>query len=408
LHLEHSFNRGTALTAIPSVQVTSVSQLTVGARFPFLDLKAQFATIRTEINAAILRVLESQHFILGPEVESMESSMRQYVGAEFAIGCASGSDALLLSLLAIGVDVGDEVITTPFTFVATAGAIARVKARPVFVDIDQGTFNLDPRQLEAAITSRTRAILPVHLFGLPADMTAIMRIGRDHKLPVIEDAAQAIGAWHSGKAVGDMGTMACFSFFPSNNLGGAGDGGMITTNSPELAERLRLLRVHGSRRRYEHMLVGINSRLDALQAAILTVKLRYLDQWTLARQQRAERYRYAFSSVANLHGLVQAPMEPPGFVHVYNQFVIRAQERDALREHLRQAGIPTEIYYPSPLHLQAAFAYLGYRKGDFPQAEAACEQVLALPIFPEMSEEQQQIVTDEITNFYCRPSTGRS
>jgi dTDP-4-amino-4,6-dideoxygalactose transaminase len=386
----------------------SVSPLTVGARFPFLDLKAQFATIRKEVNAAVLQVLESQQFILGPEVESMESALRQYVGAKFAIGCASGSDALVLSLLALGVDIGDEVITTPFTFVATAEAIARVKARPVFVDIDEATFNLDPRQLEAAITSRTRAILPVHLFGLPADMTAIMRVARGHKLPVIEDAAQAIGAWHSGKAVGNIGTMACFSFFPSNNLGGAGDGGMITTNSPELAERLRLLRVHGSRRRYEHVLLGINSRLDALQVAILRVKLRYLDQWTLTRQQRAERYRNAFTSVASLHGLIQAPMELAGFVHVYNRFVIRAQERDALREHLRQAGVPTEIYYPSPLHLQPAFAYLGYSKGDFPRAEAACEQVLALPILPEMSEEQQLTITDEIANFYCRPSTGRS
>jgi dTDP-4-amino-4,6-dideoxygalactose transaminase len=388
--------------------MTSVSPLTVGARFPFLDLKAQFATIRTEIDAAVLKVLESQQFILGPEVESMESALRQYVGAKFAIGCASGSDALLLSLRALGVDIGDEVITTPFTFMATAGAIARVMARPVFVDIDEATFNLDPRQLQAAITSHTRAILPVHLFGLPADMTAIMRIARNHKLPVIEDAAQAIGAWHSGKAVGNIGTMACFSFFPSNNLGGAGDGGMITTNSPELAERLRLLHVHGSRCRYEYELLGINSRLDALQAAILRVKLRYLDQWTLARQQRAERYRYSFSSVASLHGLIQAPVEPAGFVHVYNQFVIRAPERDALHEHLRQAGIQTEIYYRSPLHLQPAFAYLGYRKGDFPRAEAACEQVLALPIFPEMSEEQQQTVTDEIANFYGRASTRRS
>jgi dTDP-4-amino-4,6-dideoxygalactose transaminase len=386
----------------------SVSPLTIGARFPFLDLKAQFTTIQTEINAAVLKVLESQQFILGPEVESMETAMRQYVGAKFAIGCASGSDALLLSLLALGVEIGDEVITTPFTFVAIAGAIAGVKARPVFVDIDEATFNLDPRQLKAAITSRTRAILPVHLFGLPSDMTAIMRIARAHTLPVIEDAAQAIGAWHSGKAVGNMGTMACFSFFPSNNLGGAGDGGMITTNSPELTERLRLLREQGSRRRYEHEVLGINSRLDALQAAILRVKLRYLDQWTFARQQHAQRYRDALSSVVNLHGLIQAPLEPAGFVHVYNQFVIRVQKRDALQVHLRQAGIPTEIYYPSPLHLQAAFAYLGYRKGDFPRAEAACEQVLALPIFPEMSEEQRQTVTDEIANFYRRPSTGSS
>jgi dTDP-4-amino-4,6-dideoxygalactose transaminase len=375
---------------------------------PFFDLKAQFATIRAEISAAVLKVLENQQFILGPQVEGIESAMRQYVGAKFAIGCASGSDALLLSLLALGVDAGDEVITTPFTFVATAGAIARVKARPVFVDIDEATFNLDPRQLEAAITSRTRAILPVHLFGLPADMTAIMRIARDRKLPVIEDAAQAIGAWHGGKAVGNIGTMACFSFFPSKNLGGAGDGGMVTTNSPELAERLRLLRVHGSRRRYEHELLGINSRLDALQAAILRVKLRHLDRWTLARQHHAQRYRDAFASVASLQGLIQAPLEPAGFVHVYNQFVIRAQKRDALHDHLRQAGVGTEIYYPSPLHLQPAFAYLAYSKGDLPRAEAACEQVLALPIFPEMSEGQQQTVIDEIVNFYRGLSAGRS
>jgi dTDP-4-amino-4,6-dideoxygalactose transaminase len=372
--------------------------------FPFLDLKAQFATIRTEISAVVLKVLESQHFILGPEVESMESAMRQYVGANFAIGCASGSDALLLSLLALDVDAGDEVITTPFTFIATAGAIARMKARPVFVDIDEATFNLDARQLEAAITSRTRAIIPVHLFGLAADMTAIMQIARDHTLPVIEDAAQAVGAWHGGKAVGNIGTMACFSFFPSKNLGGAGDGGMITTNSPELAERLKLLRAHGSRRRYEYELVGINSRLDALQAAILRVKLRYLDQWTEARQRNAHRYREAFSTVAGLRDCVQTPVEPAGFVHVYNQFVIRAKERDALQTHLRQAGILTEIYYPSPLHLQPAFACLGYSKGDFPRAEVACGQVLALPIFPEMPEEQQQTVIHEIANFYCGSS----
>jgi len=394
LHLSFCTDRGTVLATCQNVEMPSVSPRTVGARFPFLDLKAQFTTIRTEINTAVLKVLESQQFILGPEVESMETAMRQYVGAKFAIGYASSSDALRLSLLALGVDIDDEVITTPFTFVATAGAIAGVKARPVFVDIDEATLNLDPRQLEAAITSRTRAILAVHLFGLPADMTAIMRIARDHKLPVIEDAAQAIGAWHSGKAVGSMGTMGCFSFFHSN-LGGAGDGGMITTNSPELAERLTLLRVPGS-------------RLDALQATILRVKLRYLDQWTFARQRHAQRYRDALSSLVNLHGFIQAPLEPAGFVHVYNQFVVRAQKRDALQAHLRHEGIPTEIYYPAPLHLQAAFAYLGYRKGDFPRAEAASEQVLALPIFPEMSEEQQQSVTDEIANFYCRPSTGSS
>ena len=389
------------MSSSQSVQIPPAGSLAPAVRFPFLDLKAQFATIRTEISAAVLKVLESQHFILGPEVEGMESAMRQYVRANFAIGCASGSDALLLSLMALGVDAGDEVITTPFTFIATAGAIARVRARPVFVDIDEATFNLNSHQLEAAITSRTRAIIPVHLFGLPADMTAIMQIARDHKLPVIEDAAQAIGAWHSGKAVGNIGTMACFSFFPSKNLGGAGDGGMITTNSPDLAERLKLLRVHGSRRRYEYELVGTNSRLDALQAAILRVKLRYLDQWTAARQRNAHRYRDAFSSVAGLRDLIQTPVEPEGCVHVYNQFVIRARERDALQKHLRQAGIPTEIYYPSPLHLQPAFAYLGYSKGDFPRTEAACEQVLALPIFPEMPEEQQQAVIDEIANFYC-------
>lgn len=395
------------MSTSPSVQPLPVSRRAAGARFPFLDLKAQFATIRTEVIAAVLEVLESQHFILGSEVEHMESAVAQYVGADFAIGCASGSDALLLSLLALGIDTGDEVITTPFTFIATAGAIARVKARPVFVDIDEATFNLDSRQLEAAITPRTRAIIPVHLFGLPADMTTIMGIARHHELPVIEDAAQALGAQGCGKAVGSIGTMACFSFFPSKNLGGAGDGGMVTTNSPELADRLRLLHLHGSRRRYEYELLGINSRLDALQAAILRVKLRYLDQWTAARQRSARRYRDAFATIA-IRGSIQMPAEPEACVHVYNQFVIRAQQRDALKEHLREAGVPTEIYYPSPLHLQPAFAYLGYRKGDFPRAEAACDQVLALPIFPELSDEQQQTIIGEIADFYCRSSARRS
>ena len=369
-------------------------------QFPFLDLKAEYATMREETLAAVQTVLESQQFIMGPEVEKFEAEIASSLGCSFAIGCASGSDALLLALMAMGVDSGDEVITSPFTFVATAGSIARLKAKPVFVDIDPETYNLDCKQLEAVFTRNTKAIIPVHLFGLPAEMDSVMEVARARGVAVLEDAAQAIGARYHGKHVGNIGTCGCFSFFPSKNLGGAGDGGMITTNDPKFAETLSVLRDHGSRKRYHYELLGMNSRLDALQAAILRVKLRHLGRLSQARRRNAARYQQLFKD-AGLDRWIGLPTEPQGLLHVYNQFVIRTQRRDPLRDHLHDYGIPTEIYYPLPLHLQPAFAYLGYTKGSFPRAEAASQEVLALPIFPTMSEAQQKIVVDAIAQFFA-------
>jgi len=364
--------------------------------FPFLDLKAQFETIRTEVMDAITETMDSQRFILGPEVEQLEKEIADYVGCKFAVACASGSDALLLALMALGVKAGDEVITTPFTFVATAGSIARLGAKPIFVDIDPATYNLDVKHVAAAITENTRAIIPVHLYGLPAEMGAIAELAKHYGIAVIEDAAQALGAVYHGTKAGNLGTMGCFSFFPSKNLGAAGDGGMVTTNYAALADRLRLLRVHGSRRKYHCELLGVNSRLDALQAAILRVKLRHLESWTVARRNNANRYR---SLLINVHDGVVLPIEPDNMRHVYNQFVIRVQQRDEMRAHLLKVGIPTEIYYPEPLHLQPAFAYLDYTPGDFPHAEVASRQVLALPIYPELSQAQQACVADAIAQF---------
>jgi dTDP-4-amino-4,6-dideoxygalactose transaminase len=368
--------------------------------FPFLDLKAEYATIEKQTLAAVQSVLESQQFIMGPEVEKLEAEIARLIESTYAISCASGSDALLLSLMAAGVDGGDEVITTPFTFVATAGSVARLKAKPVFVDIDPETYNLDCKQLEAAFTRNTKAIIPVHLFGLPAEMDSVMEVARARGVAVIEDAAQAIGSRYHDKYVGNIGTCGCFSFFPSKNLGGAGDGGMITTNDPAFADRLSVLRNHGGRERYHYEVVGMNSRLDALQAAILRVKFGQLDRWTEARRQNAARYRQLFRE-AGLDKRIGLPVEPQGLVHVYHQFVIRTERRDALREYLRNSGIPSEIYYPVPLHLQPAFAYLGYGSGSLPQAEAASRDVLALPIFPTMIEAQQKTVVDAIAGFFA-------
>ena len=364
--------------------------------FPFLDLKAQFEGIRDEVMQAVSATMQSQRFILGPEVEQFEREIAAYVGCQCAIACASGSDALLLALMALDIGLGDEVITTPFTFVATAGAIARLGAKPVFVDIDPTTYNLDPLQVANAVTINTRAILPVHLYGLSADMTSLMAIGQEEEIPVIEDAAQALGAECNGKKIGNIGAIGCFSFFPSKNLGGAGDGGMLTTNNAELAERLRLLRVHGSKRKYHSEVLGINSRLDALQAAILRVKLRHLEDWTRQRRENADRYRLLFAEFA-LGDHVTLPSEPIGTRHVYNQFVIRVLERDRLRQHLQAAGIPTEIYYPEPLHRQPTFS--GYRY-KLPESEEASAEVLALPIYPELKEAQQRKVVETIARFY--------
>src|SRR6516164_178792 len=368
--------------------------------FDFLDLKIQFAGIRDEVMAAVTRVLESQQFILGPEVALFEQEFVAKFKAGQAVGCASGTDALLLALMAAGVGRGDEVITSPFSFIATAGSIALAGAKPVFVDIDRRTFNIDPQKIEAAITSKTRAIMAVHLFGLPADLDPIVALAKKRNLLVIEDAAQAVGSRYNGRFIGTFGEFGCFSFFPSKNLGGAGEGGLITTGNPEMAERLRMLRVHGSRKKYFHDILGTNSRLHALQAAVLRVKLSHLDAWTAGRQNRAARYRRLFDQ-AGLSQFVTCPVTPSAdFEHAFNQFTIRAHRRDALKEHLRLAGIPSEIYYPLCIHLQAAFAHLGCREGQFPEAEKASREVLSLPVFPELIDAQQDLVVDGIAAFY--------
>ncbi|MCS7010532.1 MAG: DegT/DnrJ/EryC1/StrS family aminotransferase [Anaerolineales bacterium] len=356
---------------------------------PLLDLKAQYAALRDEIRAAIERVVESQQFILGPEVETLEEEVATYSHCRYGVGVSSGTDALLVSLMAIGLQPGDEVITTPYTFFATAGSIARLGARPVFVDIDPQSYNLDPAQIEAAITSRTRAIMPVHLFGQMADMDPILAVAERHGLYVIEDAAQAIGAEYKGRRAGSLGHLGCFSFFPSKNLGGFGDGGMVVTNDPDLADKVRLLRGHGARPKYYHKVVGGNFRLDALQAAVLRVKLKHLDEWTAARQRNAERYRRLFTTAGVDVGL---PCDVGYGRHVYNQFVIRSKRRDALMAHLKAHGVGCEIYYPVPLHLQECFADLGCKVGDFPASEQAAQETLALPIYPELSEAQQETV----------------
>jgi len=371
------------------------------APLQFLDLGIQFAQIRAEVMQAVTHVLETQRFVLGPEVEHLEAEISNHVGCRFAVACASGTDALILALLAAGIGPGDEVITTPFTFVATAGAITRVGAKPVFVDIDPNTYNLDPAKIHHALSPKTRAIIPVHLFGLAAEMRPIISLAAQNGIVVIEDAAQAIGAVCHGQNVGTIGSMGCFSFFPSKNLGGAGDGGIVTTNDANYADRLRLLRVHGSRRKYEYEILGMNSRLDAMQAAILRVKLRYLNQWTEQRRRNAERYRRFFAQ-SNSGGHVALPVEPDGMRHVYNQFTIRCTERDLLREHLLGKKIPTEIYYPYPLHLQPAFAYLGYQDGSLPHAESAAREVLSLPIYPELTEDQQRTIASSVNHFWDR------
>jgi dTDP-4-amino-4,6-dideoxygalactose transaminase len=372
-------------------------------KVPLLDLKAQYATIRDEVRPVVDRVMESQYFILGPEVEGLEREVAAFCGAGFGVGMSSGTDALLAALMAADVGPGDEVVTTPFSFFATAGVVARLGARTVFVDIEPDTFNLDASQVADAVTSRTKAILPVHLFGRCATMDPLVEIGAQRGIPVIEDAAQAIGAFdEQGRQAGTVGEMGCFSFFPSKNLGGFGDGGMTITSSPELAERLRIIRVHGSKPKYYHREIGGNFRIDALQAAVLRVKLPYLASWTAARRRNADLYRSLFAE-RGLEEWVVLPEDRPG--HIYNQFVIRASERDALQKHLASREIGTEVYYPVPLHLQECFADLGYGKGSFPIAEEAALSVLALPIYPELSEDQIAFVVDSIGEFYAaRPA----
>ena len=366
----------------------------------FLDLKAQFDSIRDELLHAVETVFTSQQFILGKGVQALEEEIARYIGAPAAVGCASGTDALYLSLLALHIGPGDEVITTPFTFVATAGSIARTGAKPVFVDIDPRTYNIDPVKIEAAITDRTRAIMPVHLFGLAAELDEITAIAKRHNLAVVEDAAQAIGSTYKGKRVGNFGQCGCFSFFPSKNLGGAGDGGIITTDDPKIADELRLLRAHGSRKKYQYEILGTNSRLDALQAAVLRVKLPHLDNWSRLRNEHAGLYRELFTQ-RKIDHIVGLPLVPDGRGHVYNQFVIRVADRDSLRAFLQAEGIATDVYYPSPLHVQPAFAYLGYSQGSLPEAEKASTQVLALPIYPELPASDQERIAHAIARFYA-------
>ena len=378
---------------------------------PLLDLQAQYALIGPEIEAAVQRVLRSQRFILGPVVEEFEAAVARYSSTAHAVGVSSGSDALIAALIAEGIGAGDEVITSPFSFFATASAIHRVGARPVLVDIDPDTFNLDPTQLEAAVTERTRAIIAVHLYGQMAEMDPIMDIARRRSLVVIEDAAQAIGAEYNGRRAGSIGDYGCFSFFPSKNLGGAGDGGMVVCDDAARAERLRMARNHGGRQRYFHEFVGGNFRLDALQAAVLQVKLKYLDAWSAARAQNAARYRELFARSGRVvdaarallgHGQIVLPCEAAVRRHVYNQFVIRVRRRDALRAYLTERGIGCEVYYPRPFHLQECFAYLGLFAGAYPASERASEEVLALPIYPELSATQIETVVAAVLDFLGR------
>lgn len=374
-----------------------------------LDLKAQYATIKPEIDRAIQRVVEAQQFVLGPEVAALESEIARECDVSYAIGCASGSDALLLALMAWDVGQGDEVITSPYTFFATASAIWRLGARPIFVDIQPDTYNIDAARIEAAITSRTRAIIPVHLFGQAAEMDPILEVARSRGLPVLEDAAQAIGARYRERPVGSIGDASAFSFYPSKNLGGFGDAGLITTLQEPLAKRLARLRVHGMEPRYHHHEVGINSRLDALQAAVLRVKLRYLAAWTHARRAVARRYDHLFRE-ALPDSAVRLPLELPDNFHVYNQYVIRVADnhRDDLRAHLASRQVSTDVYYPIPLHLQKCFTSLGHHSGEFPHAEAAARSTIALPIYPELTVSAQQRVVDAIAEFLRRARGSRS
>lgn len=376
--------------------------LLIDMKVPLLDLKAQYGSIALEIERRLKGVFESQRFILSENVDIFEREIARYCGVGYGIGVASGSDAILLSLMAIGVSAGDSVITTPYTFFATAGSIARLGARPVFVDIDPETFNIDPNRLEDYLKKAgngLKAIIPVHLFGQCADMDPILELAGRYGLKVIEDAAQAIGAEYKGRRAGSMGDMGCFSFFPTKNLGGVGDGGMVVTNDRGLANKVRTLRVHGSNPKYHHNMIGINSRLDEIQAAVLRVKLKYLDGWTEKRVRNGERYCKLFES-AGLLDRVILPAVMSCNKSVFNQFVVRVRDRDRLWKHLTKAGIGTEVYYPIPLHLQGCFSYLGYREGDFPEAERAAREALALPIYPELTEEMQGYVVDGIRGFY--------
>lgn len=374
---------------------------------PLLDLKAHHEPLHKEIMAALEQTFRSQAFILGSDVGTLEERVAAYCQTKYGIGVTSGTDALLIALMALGVGSGDEVITTPYTFFATAGAVARLGARPVLIDIDPRTFNLDPGKLDEVVTGKTKAIIPVHLYGQSADMAPIMDVAKRHNLSVIEDAAQAIGSeYQDGRRVCSIGTIGCLSFFPSKNLGCLGDGGMAVTSDPDLAERMRVLRVHGSKPKYYHKLIGGNFRLDTIQAAVLNVKLNYLDGWTKQRQENASRYDALFKQTGLVqNGKVRLP-EPVyrhagvRHYHIYNQFVLRVEQRDALMAYLKQKDIGAEIYYPVPFHLQECFRYLGYKEGDFPESERAAKETVALPIYPELTPDQQAEVVEVIMSFY--------
>ena len=377
-------------------------------KVPLLDLKAQYAAIKAEIDVSVAEVMESQQFILGPQVQACEKAIAKYSGSDYGVGVSSGTDALLICLMAEGIGPGDEVITTPYTFFATAGSIARVGAKPVFVDIDPANYNLDAAQIESKITAHTRAIIPVHLYGQMANMDAVMQVAAKHGLIVIEDAAQAIGAEYKGRRAGSIGHYGCFSFFPSKNLGAAGDGGMVVTRDAQRAENLIRLRAHGSQPKYYHKVIGGNFRLDTLQAAVVSAKLRHLDDWTAARQRNAERYNRLFAeaglAVADSSPRRLKENQPPHLLlpqvvanrHIFNQYVIRTAQRDQLRTALQEKGVGTEIYYPVPLHLQECFSYLGYKIGAFPESEMASNETLALPIYPELTEPQARYVVQSI------------
>lgn len=363
-------------------------------KVPLLDLKRQYQSIKNEIDGAVQKVLEGTQFIMGPEVKVFEENIVKYCGTKYAIGVASGTDALLLSLRACGVGSGDEVIIPTFTFFATAGVVSRLGATPVFVDIDPDTYNIDPQLIEKKITRNTKAIIPVHLFGQCADMDPILEIAQKHNLKVVEDAAQAIGARYKGKKAGSRGDLGCFSFFPSKNLGGAGDGGMVVTHDESLADLVRKLRVHGATQKYYHSIVGYNSRLDTLQAAILDVKLRYLDQWSAKRNEKAKVYDQAFKDLD-----IVTPKVEKFNNHIYHQYTIAVKNRDGLKEHLTKNQIGWAIYYPLPLHLQECYKSLGNRKGDLPVSEKRADEVISLPIFPELTQEEQEFVIESIKSF---------
>jgi dTDP-4-amino-4,6-dideoxygalactose transaminase len=371
-----------------------------------LDLKAQYEAVKGEITPAIMEVVEGQHFILGPKVAALEERVAAYSGARWGIGVSSGSDALLVALMALEVGPGDCVVTTPYTFFATAGAIVRLGATPVFVDIDPRTYNIDASRIEAAVAGlqkgKVKAVIPVHLFGQCCDMAAIMEISKAFGMAVIEDAAQAIGAKDKeGRPAGSIGDAGCFSFFPSKNLGCFGDGGMVVTSDEALKDRITILRAHGSKPKYYHRFIGGNFRLDAVQAAVLLVKLGHLEAWNEGRRENAALYERLLTDA----GLpVTLPHVEPGCRHIYNQFVVRTKDRDALMAHLKGAGIGTEVYYPLPLHLQECFKYLGYKEGDFPESESAARETLALPVYPELTHEMVEYVATQVKGFHAQRS----